>query len=77
MSSYFLDVNFELIQIAFPLIVCVNCYFLCLFIEEEWNPDGKGRQSNDTGEFQYLIKFYSQMQSGISPSFFFSTAYFS
>lgn len=40
------------LQISFPLInVFANCCFLFLFIEEEWNPDGKGRQSNDTGEY--------------------------
>lgn len=37
-----------------------------MFIEEEWNPDGKGRHSNDTGESQLLMKFHSRMHSATS-----------
>ena len=30
-----------------------NVYFFVL--EEEWNPDGKGRNSNDTGELYHFF----------------------
>lgn len=44
------------LQIAYLLInVFSNCCFLRLFTEEEWNSDGKGRQSNDTGEFFFSL----------------------